>query len=409
MNFKNNFLIGMGFCVVILLSICYFSFDFFMRETYASFGGITGNLTITYEVSYFSNWPDGSIENIMFEENGKKDYVLLNNMFDVPIGYEFIGWNTEIDGSGESYIGGSSISLSAKMDLYAQWNLVQIEEVIAYGDVNLNGEIDSDDYILLEDYLLGNSDLLDQGLENSDVNVDGKIDELDVDIIKNAYLGTDGYVGLPSSPILIYELYNKKEEDDTTNEEHDNGSGSKENGQMNGSNSGPSGATGSGGSSNSGNSWGNVTSGNGENSLNNNGISSNNSDSKKEEDDVIEKVTYYEFRYVIENLVYSVTKCNNIIDGNCSLVLPESVPVKSGYNFLGWSLDKNCSTDVMINTSMMVSEGNTYYACFIKNKIIDEKKKNGFNIWIIIISLWIIVISVISHLIIKFKHKYDSD
>ena len=37
-------------------------------------------------------------------------------------GYEFIGWNTQPDGTGEKYETGDTISLSANTTLYAQWN-----------------------------------------------------------------------------------------------------------------------------------------------------------------------------------------------------------------------------------------------------------------------------------------------
>lgn len=36
-------------------------------------------------------------------------------------GYEFIGWNTQPDGTGEKYEAGETISLGSNTTLYAQW------------------------------------------------------------------------------------------------------------------------------------------------------------------------------------------------------------------------------------------------------------------------------------------------
>ncbi|MBR2369333.1 MAG: InlB B-repeat-containing protein [Paludibacteraceae bacterium] len=43
-------------------------------------------------------------------------------------GYEFIGWNTQPDGTGEKYEAGDTISLSANTALYAQWKEIPTKE-----------------------------------------------------------------------------------------------------------------------------------------------------------------------------------------------------------------------------------------------------------------------------------------
>lgn len=53
-----------------------------------------------------------------------------------------------------------------------------------YGDVDLNGKIQSRDTTVLKNYLLNNKTLNEQQLKNADVNADGKIDETDAKLIQ---------------------------------------------------------------------------------------------------------------------------------------------------------------------------------------------------------------------------------
>jgi RNA polymerase sigma factor (sigma-70 family) len=198
-----------------------------MKGTSASFGGITGELTVTYKVTYYANWPDENMEENSNVYDGRKIYQVIGNMFDVPSGYEFLGWGTETDGV-VVYNEGDVINLSKEINLYAIWGLVEDKDndtdeelVISYGDTNLDGIVNESDYLLIDSYILDNSVLSGQGLVNADVNIDGKVDNIDVDIIKQVCFGTEGYVGfLPDKPILIYELYIKGEstdKEDTSN------------------------------------------------------------------------------------------------------------------------------------------------------------------------------------------------
>ena len=125
-------------------------------------------------------------------------------MFDVPVGYKFVSWNTVSDGSGQFYFVNDTMDLSSNVELYAQWEYVGYIDTVAYGDVNLNGVIDNNDHVLLDNYISNNGVLNSFSLVNADVNKDGKLDKVDVDIIKQAYLGTEGYRDiLPNNPILI--------------------------------------------------------------------------------------------------------------------------------------------------------------------------------------------------------------
>ena len=116
----------------------------------------------------------------------------------------FDGWYDE---DGIRYMPGDEKILKKDILMIAGWKKID-EVIISYGDVNLNGVIDEDDYKLVSLHIDGSNILISNALINADVNSDGKVDLIDVDIIKNAFLGTNGYVGyLPSKPILIYDIY----------------------------------------------------------------------------------------------------------------------------------------------------------------------------------------------------------
>ena len=51
------------------------------------------------------------------------DVTVLKNTFDRPSElFGFLGWNTKMDGSGDKYIGGETISLTNNMTMFAQWS-----------------------------------------------------------------------------------------------------------------------------------------------------------------------------------------------------------------------------------------------------------------------------------------------
>lgn len=204
-------------------------------------------------------------------------YIIEGNQFELA-GYKIVSWNTKVDGSGQVYVVDEIFNLETNLILYVECEEKEMV-VISYGDINLNGEIDEGDYLLLEENIFQISQLSEQALLNADVNNDKKTDMIDVDIIKQAYLGTEGYEGsLSNNSILIYELYEGTLED----------SGNKENTSDNSSNSGTggtgngsvSGSSGSGIGGNTVSSGGVSGSGSGRGNKSNSGESSSNAVSK---------------------------------------------------------------------------------------------------------------------------------
>lgn len=54
-----------------------------------------------------------------------KEQITPTCPFEAELGYKFVGWNTEKDGSGTSFLPGTKITLDKNTDLYAQWELVK--------------------------------------------------------------------------------------------------------------------------------------------------------------------------------------------------------------------------------------------------------------------------------------------
>ena len=213
---------------MLLVGVCNLGF---IRGTMAGFGNMTGQLTPAYVINYLSNYPDelGLSEQTKIDSVVYKNYVIKGNDF-VLEGYEFVNWNTFSDGSGDTYLVNDSVVLEKSITLYAQWKKIEVINV-SYGDVNINWQIDEEDYLLIENFVNNGNNLTGQALLNADVNNDGKVDLLDADIIKQAYLGTDGYVGfLPRNPILKYEIYVDETDDDIGSDDQGNtGSDNDEN------------------------------------------------------------------------------------------------------------------------------------------------------------------------------------
>lgn len=92
-------------------------------------------------------------------------------------------------------IGEAIVQLSG-VDCVADGNLVSPDiidfttnstatiKTVAFGDVDLNGTLDTDDSSVLMQYLEGSSELTKQQLENADVNLDGIVDDVDILLIK---------------------------------------------------------------------------------------------------------------------------------------------------------------------------------------------------------------------------------
>jgi len=383
-------------CLVGLFIIIFIGYNI-SKGTNAYFGDPengSGNLGgEIYSVYYYRNWPN--IEDIEYVQDKKYNITKIINydeLFDLLDGYLFIGWNTLSDGSGISFDVDTTFRLTADMNLYAQWRLI-----VAYGDVNEDGVINEDDYLLIEKHVNDESILVDKSLVNADVNNNGIVDLVDVDIVKQVCLGTVGYVGyLPDKPILKYDIYegnvdigtdNPVVDEDTGNDEGENKNENVLDNNSSNSNVSSGNATSNVGSGNQsfGTSQGGSSSNNGGTNdgddTNNNDINDNQEDistdgNNEDIDNDISENTF-KFKFMNGNLEYANSECI-INDGECLLVLPRDNPKIDGYRFTGWSEELGCPDNRGILKSVYVNSDKVYYACFVDN--MDWK-----NVYLIII------------------------
>lgn len=406
-NNDNKFLIIWSVCIVVLLVISLFGDNInIINEIKAHFGGVTGTLTPSYQVIYSSNWPDITIENEIEEHQEKNIYMILDNMFEVPVGYEFVEWNTKSDGTGLGYVGSDVISLKDNLELYAQWALVSNK--IDYGDVNQNGEIDNDDYLLIENSVKDTNTLTEQGLLNADVNIDGKVDLVDADIIKQVCLGNNKYVGyLPNNPILIYDIYEGNIDVGTgdTNDGNDKETGGDNTSLGQGTGNGSTGI----GSGNSGSGHGNNYSSNSgtgnDNSSENSSDNESSSLNEENENNNESILEIYEFRFMNGNMEFAKTTCE-VSNGKCELLLPNNNPVRSKHTFKGWSLEEGCSTGNGIIEPMIVDKENTYYACFVED---GSEERNRSYVLIIVFAICALSLRLIWYLVSKFRNENNKE
>ena len=78
---------------------------------------------VSYTITFDSNGGSGSME--AQEVNGTEDITITKNTF-TKEGYEFIGWNTKEDGTGDAYIDEGTIPInkySEDITLYAEWRI----------------------------------------------------------------------------------------------------------------------------------------------------------------------------------------------------------------------------------------------------------------------------------------------
>ena len=111
----------------------------------------------------------------------------------------------------------------------------------------------------------------------------------------------------------------------------------------------------------------------------------------------------YIFKFMNDNIEYAITECAVLDDKTCMLVLPNTIPSKNDYKFSGWSLEVDCSKDI-IKESINVSSDNTYYACFSKIEDVNEDEKS-FSEWILVILIWILAIFGVYRVVYNFKIK----
>lgn len=412
-NNKNNYLISCVCSICILMVICYFGIGYGTKSTYAGFGGLSGCMFYTINVSYDPNYPD-NIESpsvhVVPSCNGHK---ILDNMFEVPEGYIFNGWNSSKDGSGKiHYVGGVS-TFDDSSTIYAQWFKIPVEKTPLYGDVDENGKIEESDSLLVLDYLKDSSILTDDMLINADVNGDDKVDEIDADIIHHVVLETEGYVGyLPDKIVPIYVKYEVDVPADDNVDVEDSDDSIVSNGTGTGSGTSGNGIDASG-SGTGGNTSGNVS---GNKPSNNNATNKKPANNKEEikdnkkEEVVKEEISpiIYKFKFYNDDKEFDNTSCKVLKGSTCDLVLPKGSPGKNGYTFTGWSLIKDCPNESGIIKSMAVNSDNTYYACFQVN----ENKSNVYTyiiVGFIMTIIWGVAIYGICFLVKKFKNMEIED
>ena len=79
---------------------------------------------ITYSIFFNSNGGEGTMQSIISKT---PNFTIPENQF-TRSGYNFTGWNTKADGTGDSYSVGQIIQLSNNMILYAQWEEEETNE-----------------------------------------------------------------------------------------------------------------------------------------------------------------------------------------------------------------------------------------------------------------------------------------
>lgn len=100
----------------------------------------------------------------------------------------------------------ASLTFSGNIHLKAD----QVE--IAYGDVNLDGEINTMDRNLFMNHLENNI-FTGQTLLNADCNADGVVDEIDADIVDSYISHKSGYEELDEGPVYIYDVFEAASEE----------------------------------------------------------------------------------------------------------------------------------------------------------------------------------------------------
>lgn len=134
-------------------------------------------LTIIGDTILYAKW-EGVAYHITYDGNGNtggtaptdlKDYFLRDEIVVskegtlIKEGYEFIGWNTKADGSGDSYLPEELLTMTGDTTLYAQWRPI-IFHIIYDGNTNTGGIVPTDgkDYSPKEQATLLNKNTLEK-------------------------------------------------------------------------------------------------------------------------------------------------------------------------------------------------------------------------------------------------------
>ncbi len=91
--------------------------------------------TSTYIVSYDANGGTGTIANAT--KTHDVDLTLSDGTGFSRTDYDFVGWNTEADGSGMNYDASSIYSANADVTLYARWNLSVAVNKVVFDEISI--------------------------------------------------------------------------------------------------------------------------------------------------------------------------------------------------------------------------------------------------------------------------------
>ncbi len=82
-----------------------------------------GSSSTTYTVSYSANGGTGGIKDSSLKKSSTYTVRTDSSAEVANDGYTFIGWNTQADGSGTSYLADETFAISGNVTLYAQWEV----------------------------------------------------------------------------------------------------------------------------------------------------------------------------------------------------------------------------------------------------------------------------------------------
>ena len=136
--------------------------------------------TITEDIKLYAQWSENSKHTVMYNGNGNSSgdvpedsnspYYVNSNVTVLGEGNlrkdnnTFIGWNTAADGSGNSYVGGDTFTITDNVTLYAQWSENAKHTVIYDGNNNTSGDVPEDSnspyYVNSNVTVLGEGNLL---------------------------------------------------------------------------------------------------------------------------------------------------------------------------------------------------------------------------------------------------------
>ena len=140
MKNKKLLLIISLFTILLFISSLYILF-LSLSGTFAWFTNNSTEVVPPHIACYFPNWPlKGSPSSHC--DQFYTNYTFLDNMFGIPEGYEFAGWNTIEDGSGIYYRVDESFDLDDNIFIFAQWRKTVNGDIT---DEEGSSDLDKDD------------------------------------------------------------------------------------------------------------------------------------------------------------------------------------------------------------------------------------------------------------------------